>query len=257
MGTLLGLGVFVRDFSIQGLQIFLTFITGVSTHFLITQYLKINIPYFSTLITCLGLSLLLRADSIWVHPLIVFLAISSKFFIRINQKHIFNPAMFGVILAINLLPGTWVSPGQWGYEISIGLWLIVFGFIVAGRAKISEISFAFLGFYFSFLLYRILKFEYSFEVFLHQIQNGAFILFTFFMITDPKTIPNHKMGRIVHAGCVAFIAYNWSFSFFKTNSFIWALFLCSPLVIFWDFLFRAEHYKWAETALKKKAEGTI
>jgi enediyne biosynthesis protein E5 len=254
MGSLLSVGVYVRDFSILSSQIFFTFGAGILTHWAISKYLKISIPYFSTLITCLGLSLLLRADSIWVHPLIVILAISSKFIIRIKQKHIFNPAMFGVILAINFFPGTWVSPGQWGYEISIGLWLIVFGFIVSRRAKISEISFSFLGFYFAFLLYRILRFDYNFDVFLHQIQNGAFILFTFFMITDPKTIPNHMTARILHAGIVAFIAYNWSFSFYKTNSFIWALFLSSPLVLLWDFLFKAENYKWAGIVVKENSQ---
>ncbi|MBP7284446.1 MAG: RnfABCDGE type electron transport complex subunit D [Leptospiraceae bacterium] len=247
MGTLLSIGVFFRDFSILPLQIGLTFLAGILTQFLWMRILKIEIPYFSTIITCLGLSLLLRSDYIWVHPLISFTVNSSKFIIRVRGKHIFNPAMLGVILGISFLPGTWVSPGQWGYELTVGIWLIAFGFIVSGRARISEISYAFLFFYFSLLAYRIINFGYRWDVLFHQLQNGALILFAFFMITDPKTIPNHKIARILHALLVACVAYAWAFQYFKTNNLIWALFLCSPVVILWDLLFKEKKYEWGSS----------
>ncbi|HNN81557.1 MAG TPA: hypothetical protein PKL30_21900 [Leptospiraceae bacterium] len=70
------------------------------------------------------------------------------------------------------------------------------------------------------------------------------MLFAFFMITDPKTIPDHKIGRILHAFLVAMFSYIWAFVFFKTNPYIWALFISSPVVIFWDYLLKAEKYKW-------------
>jgi Na+-transporting NADH:ubiquinone oxidoreductase subunit NqrB len=255
MGTLLSIGVFFRDFSIMPMQIALTFLSGLFTQYLWTKFLKIEIAYFSTLITCLGLSLLLRSDFFWVHPLIAFLVNSSKFLVRIRGKHIFNPAMLGVILGINLLPGTWVSPGQWGFELTVGIWLIAFGFVVSSRARISEISYAFLFFYFSLLGYRILNFGYRWEVLFHQLQNGALILFTFFMITDPKTIPNHKTARILHALLVAVVAYAWAFQYFRTNNLIWALFLCSPVVILWDIVFKDEKYNWDQN--KKIQRGDV
>lgn len=244
MGTLLGIGVFFRDFSIHPIQIILTFLSGILSHVLWTWFLKIRVAILSTIITCFGTSLLLRSDLFWIHPVIVFLVISSKFVIRIRGKHIFNPAMLGVILGINLFPHTWVSPGQWGFELTIGIWLLVFGLIVSGRAGISDISYAFLFFHFSFLAYRIIRFEYQWDVLLHQFQNGALILFAFFMITDPKTIPDHKYGRIAHAFLVALVSYIWAFVYFKTNPLIWALFLVSPVVLIWDYLFKAQKYKW-------------
>jgi Na+-transporting NADH:ubiquinone oxidoreductase subunit NqrB len=246
MGTLLGIGVFFRDFSIHPFQIALTFLSGILTQVIWMRILKIDISFLSTVISCFGMSLLIRSDSFWVHPLIAFLVISSKYTIRIRGKHLFNPAMLGVILGINLFPGTWISPGQWGYELTVGIWVLVFGFIVSGRARISEISYAFLFFYFSFLSYRILKFDYRWDVLFHQLQNGALILFTFFMITDPKTIPDHRAGRILHALLVAMIAYAWAFQFYKTNNLIWALFLTTPIVPLWDLIFKAEKYTWTE-----------
>ena len=246
MGTLLGIGVFFRDFSIHPFQIALTFLSGILTQLIWMRILKIDISFLSTVISCFGMSLLIRSDSFWVHPLIAFLVISSKYTIRIRGKHLFNPAMLGVILGINLFPGTWISPGQWGFELTVGIWLLVFGFIVSGRARISEISYAFLFFYFSFLSYRILRFDYRWDVLFHQLQNGALILFTFFMITDPKTIPDHRAGRILHALLVAMIAYVWAFQFYKTNNLIWALFLTTPIVPLWNLIFKAEKYTWTE-----------
>jgi Na+-transporting NADH:ubiquinone oxidoreductase subunit NqrB len=244
MGILLSIGVLVRDFSISAVQIALTFFAGILTQFLWTKYLKLKIPYLSAIIACLGLSLLLRSDSLWVHPCISVITISSKFLIRFRGKHLFNPSMLGVILGISLFPGTWISPGQWGFELTIGIWLLAFGFIVSSRAGISEISYAFLLFYFSFLSFRIVHYGYNWNVLYHQFQNGALILFAFFMISDPKTIPNHKLARVIYAFFVAIVAYVWAFHFYLTNHLIWALFLCSPVVVLLDLKFKEKIYEW-------------
>ncbi|MBA2750283.1 MAG: hypothetical protein H0U45_16530 [Tatlockia sp.] len=68
----------------------------------------------SAVITGLGLSLLLRADSYLTMVLAGFLAISSTFIFKFNDKHFFNSANFGIISALTLTPNAWVSPGQWG-----------------------------------------------------------------------------------------------------------------------------------------------
>ena len=115
LGVFLGIGAFTFDFSIYFLQIFLTFLAG-----LICQYLwikKLKLPshsFFSALITCLSIALLIRSSNFWVHPLCAVLAISSKFIIQKNHKHFFNPSAFGIVLML-LFPGVaWLSPGQWG-----------------------------------------------------------------------------------------------------------------------------------------------
>jgi hypothetical protein len=40
-----------------------------------------------------------------------------RFVIRINGKHLYNPANLGVIVGLTLLPGAWISPGQWGNDL--------------------------------------------------------------------------------------------------------------------------------------------
>jgi Na+-transporting NADH:ubiquinone oxidoreductase subunit NqrB len=66
----------------------------------------------SPLITALGLSLLLRVDHWPTMALAAGVAITSKFLLRIEGKHYFNPANIGIIVALCLTHDAWVSPGQ-------------------------------------------------------------------------------------------------------------------------------------------------
>ncbi len=246
MAGLLLTGAISRDFSLSPAQVLLTFLSGLLSQWLFIRLLKIpKAGYLSALITCFGISLLLRSDSLWAQPLACFVAIASKFIITINHRHIFNPANLGVILGLTLFPGTWVTSGQWGADLSTALWLISIGFLIAGNAKRLDISLYFLGFYASlFLLIRILWYGYPIAVFFHQFQNGALLLFTFFMITDPMTIPRHKTGRLLHAAIVAVLAYLWQYYLYWNQGILWALFIATPLVPLWNRLFPARPFQW-------------
>jgi Na+-transporting NADH:ubiquinone oxidoreductase subunit NqrB len=108
--VLLTVGVLVRDFALDPRQMALAFAAGLAAQWLWLRALGLEHKgVLSAIITCFGLSLLLRADTLWVHPLAAALAISSKFVLRVAGKHVFNPANFGVILALVLLPGPWIS----------------------------------------------------------------------------------------------------------------------------------------------------
>ncbi|MGB2925425.1 MAG: Na+-transporting NADH:ubiquinone oxidoreductase, subunit NqrB, partial [Limnothrix sp.] len=70
----------------------------------------------SSLITALGISLLLRVNHPAVLVLAGSLAIASKFFLKYENKHFFNPANFGIISVLLLTKDAWISPGQWGTD---------------------------------------------------------------------------------------------------------------------------------------------
>ena len=70
----------------------------------------------SPLITGLSLSLLLRADEPWLHALAGVIAIGSKFVLRIDGKHIWNPAGFAIVVLLFTSNGVWISPGTMGLD---------------------------------------------------------------------------------------------------------------------------------------------
>jgi Na+-translocating ferredoxin:NAD+ oxidoreductase RnfD subunit len=64
----------------------------------------------------------------------------------------------------------------------------------------------------------------------HRLESGALLLFTFFMISDPKTTPDSRAGRVLFAALVAVGAWYVQFRLFRTNGLLWSLAACSLLV---------------------------
>jgi Na+-transporting NADH:ubiquinone oxidoreductase subunit NqrB len=247
LGILLAIGGWFRDFSLRPTQVVLTFAAGLATQWACWP-LTPDKPRSlrSAIITSLSLSLLVRADNFLVHPIAAAAAISSKSIFRFRGKHLFNPATFGVIFALNLLPGSWVSPGQWGQDVAIAGWVVVLGILVTERARRADISWAFLAFYLGALAIRVAYLGQRWSVWTHQLSSGALLLFAFFMISDPMTAPNSRIGRIVHAALVAAIAYAWQFRFYRINGLISASFIAAAFVPLWDALWPAPNFNWTQ-----------
>jgi len=66
------------------------------------------------------------------------------------------------------------------------------------------------------------------------------------MISDPKTTPDSRTGRVVYALLVALAALYVQFGFFKPNGPQWGLIACSPLVPLLDRLFPGARYDWSK-----------
>jgi hypothetical protein len=190
-------------------------------------------------------------------------AIGAKFVLRVRGKHVFNPGNLGVVFALLALPGTWVSPGQWGDDFALVGWFVALGGVVVHRARRADVSLAFLGFHLGFLALRVLWLGQRFAVWTHQLQSGALLLFAFFMISDPMTIPNHTRGRVAHAALVAAITYVWQFVLYRPNGLLWALFLAAPAVPLLDLVWPAARYllrllrRKADTKLFNKASQVV
>ena len=242
---LLTVGVLVRDFALDPRQMALAFAAGLVTQRLWLKALGLeHRGMLSALITCFGVSLLLRSDTLWVHPLAAAVAMSSKFVLRVHGKHIFNPANLGVIAALVLLPGTWVSPGQWGNDVALAGWFVALGGLVTQRARRWDISWVFLGAWLGLVAARVLVLGQPWTILAHQLANGGLLLFAFFMISDPLTIPNRRLARIGYAILVATIAFIWQFVLFRTNALLWALFIAAPAVPLIDWRWPGAKFLW-------------
>ena len=247
LALLLGAGVLARDFSLDAGQVALTFAAGIGTQLVWVRALGLRrVGVLSAFITCFGLTVLLRADSLWVHPLAAAACLSAKFLLRVNGKHLFNPTNLGVVLAVLVLPGAWISPGQWGGDLLLACWVVALGGIVASRARSFDMSAAFLACYVAALAARVAWLGQDWGVLAHQLQSGALLVFAFFMISDPMTIPNHVRARLAYAACVAGLAYAWQTVFYVPNGPVWALFLCAPLVPLLDRIWPGARPTWGQ-----------
>jgi Na+-transporting NADH:ubiquinone oxidoreductase subunit NqrB len=210
------------------------------------QRLKNGVP--SVLISSFGLSLLLKTNYWWVAVLAASVSILSKYIIRINGKHIFNPSALGIVVAVFLTGNAWISPGQWGSGAVILFGVCCLGFIVTTRVQKLDVSLAFLGTFAGLIFLRqIIYLGWPLDHFVQAVSTGSLLLFSFFMITDPKTIPDHTGARIVWCIAIAAVAFYLTAFKFMNGAPIIVLVLAQPLVPILDKLFKARKFEWVKS----------
>lgn len=242
VGCFLAFGALAKDFALTGLQVL-----GALSASLLTQAFWLRRlglpaqgigPYLSAVITAIGISVLVRAESVWVHPLLACVACSSKFLVRAGageqRSHVFNPANLAAFLAWAVVPGAWLSPGQWGSETLLALWLVALGAWVTRCVGRLDISVSFLLAWGGLLAARLLWLEteatLALSIWWHQFSTGSLLLFAFFMISDPMTTPRTRSLRVAYALLIAVAAFVWQFVLYKPHGLIVMLLLASPLV---------------------------
>ena len=264
LGLFLFLGVSTRDWTIQPHLILVVIISCLLTQWLLSAiieytksdvtnvYSKLNIltsakvltSLRSALITSLGLCLLLRSNSYQTMMLASFLAISSKFLFRYHNKHFFNPANFGIMAAITLTNDAWVSPGQWGADWWYMLLFLGLGGVVLKQVGRWDTSIAFLLSYGALEAIRNAWLGWSWDVWQHQFMSGSLLLFALFMLSDPRSIPNSKQGRLIWSLAIAFSTFILQHYFYLSTSLFWSLFIISPLTVPLDMVWTAPRFNW-------------
>ena len=216
----------------------------------------------SVLISSFGLSLLLKTNLVWVAIMAAVVSIVSKYIIRINGKHLFNPSALGIVFAVFFTGNAWISPGQWGSGAVILFGVLSLGFVVTTRVQKLDVSLAFLGTFTALLFARqIIYLGWPMDHFVQSVSTGSLLLFSFFMITDPKTTPNHMVVRIVWSAAIAAVAFYLTAFKFMNGAPILVLVLAQPLVPLLDMLFKAKKFEWIPSKIyteqEKKFMNTI
>ncbi len=270
LASFLSIGALARDFALSWQQVALCFSSGLLTQ--AAWQWGLRLPgrdgfggYLSAIITCFGTSILVRADNLWVHPMLACIAMSSKYLLRAGpascKSHILNPANLAAFLAWYTLDGAWLSPGQWGSSSILALFFIALGGIVTQRIARLEVSLSFLLAWGSLLAARLFWFDYSWhpgvDIWLQQFCNGATLLFAFFMISDPMTTPQQRTVRVLWVLLVALLAFIWQFVLFKPHGLIVALFACSWLVPVLNWLWPQARFAWGATQSPAANSGPI
>ena len=245
LSLLLSYGIGVLDFGIRWQNAVAILVTAQVVQFIGMRSLaQSRFDPLSALITSLSLTLLLRTDIVLLAMLAACIAIGSKFLVRIHGKHVFNPANVALVSLMLASDQAWVSSGQWGSAAIGSFALACLGFLVLTRAKRAETTIAFVAGYAGLLLARALWLGDPLSIPLHQVQNGALLIFAFFMISDPKTTPDAAAGRVLFAAVVAVAAFIIQFVYYVPNGPILALIVSAPLVPVIDGLLKGQNYQW-------------
>jgi len=230
LGSLLLWGLLGLDFEVSLTQAACGLLGALATQWCLNGIQGQRFDPRSALISGLSLALLLRVDAPALAALAGFLAIASKFAIRLKGRHVFNPSCFAIVVLLATTEHAWVSAGQWGSAALFCLAAAGLGGLVVHRAERADVTVAFLGFTATLLLGRALWLGDPLEIPLHALQSGALVIFAFFMISDPKTLPARRSGRVLFAALVALGALGVQYGLYRSNGMLWSLFLAAPLV---------------------------
>ena len=260
-----------RDFQIVFLSLFLLYgiwflgwdanFVAYSTMFISclgAQFLGIKIykipshSFKSAIITAVGLCLLFKANSIATYALVGVLSILSKFVVRVNGKHVFNPSLFGIIVCLLITNDAWVSPGQWGNEFILIAFISGAALMVLFKVGRIDTSLMFLGSLMLLEFSRTVLYQgWGSDVFLYKFTNGTILLFAFFMITDPVTTPKSFRARLIWGasiGVLTFILSNW---FQNYTAPIWTLAIVTPFSILLNQIYKGKTFSWLPSTSKQ------
>jgi Na+-translocating ferredoxin:NAD+ oxidoreductase RnfD subunit len=160
----------------------------------------------SAYISGISVGILVRSPFAWPYVLGSVISIASKYVLRLNGRHLWNPSNFGVSALLFLAPAA-VSllSVQWGNTLwpMVVIWML--GTAIVWRVGRLHISATYVA---SFLLLSFVRSAVTGNPWLASvapITGPMYQLFIFFMVTDPKTTVRSKTGQCVVVVLVAVV----------------------------------------------------
>ncbi|OGZ64240.1 MAG: hypothetical protein A3A98_02560 [Candidatus Staskawiczbacteria bacterium RIFCSPLOWO2_01_FULL_40_39] len=161
----------------------------------------------STYITALILALIIGPEKSLSGflPLIIVsaLAITSKYIVAINKKHVFNPVAFAIVFAPYLF---YYYPSWWISSPYLAPWVLLIGFLIVRKLQRTDLVASFLLVY---LAVSLGASTLNLENIIFQIKNivaySPILFFTFVMLVEPATTPSTRLLRMLYGSLVAFL----------------------------------------------------
>jgi len=160
----------------------------------------------SAYISGISAGILVRSPFLWPYFLTSLISITSKYVLRVNGRHLWNPTNFGVSAVVFLAPAAiTVLSIQWGNAIAPMVIIWVLGSVIVWRVGRAHISATYVA---SFLLLSFVRSAMTGTPWLAAvapITGPMYQLFIFFMVTDPKTTVRSRVGQCIVVFLVAFV----------------------------------------------------
>jgi hypothetical protein len=182
----------------------------------------------SAYISGISTGILIKSPVLWPFVACSVISITSKYVLRIGNRHLWNPTNFGVTMMLFLTRD--VAPlsfqaGNNGLAVAV-IWLM--GGMILYRIGLFHITLAFVAAFVPLAFLRSYVTGHPWQTELAPVTSPMFQLFIFFMITDPKTITQTRRSQILVAVLVAVMETFLRLQFKDVNSLFHALFIVGP-----------------------------
>jgi hypothetical protein len=156
----------------------------------------------------------------YLFALVAGLSLLTKYVIRYRGSHVFNPSNLGLVAAFLILGSTRVEPLDFWWA-PLGVWMVaayliilVGGLLITARLHLLAMSVTFwitlaAGIGVLAASGHCMTARWAFAPVCGSrfwwaiVMSPEVLIFLFFMITDPKTVPAGRVARLVFAACVA------------------------------------------------------
>jgi enediyne biosynthesis protein E5 len=184
-------------------------VTAIVFEIFLSKITRGKMPHLaSAYISGISVGILIRSPEVyWTFALCAAISITSKYVLRVRDRHLWNPSNFGICAMLFLAPFAVASLSiQWGNNLYAMIVIWILGSIIIYRLKRFHITLTYVLSFIAFALMRTAVTGDSFLAEVAPITGPMYQLFIFFMITDPKTTVTHsKLAQCIVVFLVAVV----------------------------------------------------
>jgi Na+-translocating ferredoxin:NAD+ oxidoreductase RnfD subunit len=184
---------------------FLAIATAIAVELVLGRLFSGKWPHLaSAYISGISVGMLVRSPEMWPYALCSAISITSKYVIRMDGRHLWNPSNLGVVamlvLAADKVAGLSV---QWGNNLLPMVVVWAFGTVIIHALGRFHITLTYVVSFVAFSVVRAAVTGHPWLAEVAPITGPMYQLYIFFMITDPKTTVRPKWAQCLVAFLVA------------------------------------------------------
>jgi Na+-translocating ferredoxin:NAD+ oxidoreductase RnfD subunit len=209
---------------------FLAIATAILLELVLARLFAGTWPHLaSAYISGISVGMLVRSPELWPYALCSAITITSKYVLRVEGRHIWNPSNFGIVAMLVLAPDFVAALSvQWGNDLLPMAVVWAFGAVIIHRLGRFHITLTYVAAFLALSVARAAVTGHPWLAEAAPITGPMYQLFIFFMITDPKTTVGSRWGQSLVAFLVAVVE-----AAFRLMEFVhapyYALFLVGPI----------------------------
>jgi hypothetical protein len=210
---------------------FVAILTTIAAEMLLGRFYYGKWPHLaSAYVSGISAGILVKSNELWPFVMTGLISITSKYVLRVGDRHIWNPTNFGMTVMLFLATDHIASLSvEAGNEVWAVLVIWVLGGLILWNLKLLHITVAFVATFIPLSFFRAWVTGHDWLTELAPMTSPMFQLFIFFMITDPKTITKKRWSQVLVAVLVGVAETALRLGFRDKYSLYHSLFIVGPI----------------------------